>query len=175
MDNETEVIREKMEDARTDLTDKLELLEKQVRDTVQDATVVPVDARHDGPVPPVPRLNERGGAGDTVLTDRGAGGRRDAGHAGEEVLVGPVPNIRAGHCGPRGAVPEFGQGLVVALAVEPVAHGGAGGGRDAGDAEEFRARARVRRDRPPGAVPGFHQGGVGRINEVDADGGASGR
>jgi phage-related protein len=44
MDNETEVIREKMEDARTDLTDKLELLEKQVRDTVQGATSAVADS-----------------------------------------------------------------------------------------------------------------------------------
>ncbi len=44
MDNQTEVIREKMEDARTDLTDKLELLEKQVRDTVQDATSAVADS-----------------------------------------------------------------------------------------------------------------------------------
>ena len=44
MDNETEVIREKMEDARTDLTDKLEQLEKQVMDTVQDATAAVADS-----------------------------------------------------------------------------------------------------------------------------------
>jgi ElaB/YqjD/DUF883 family membrane-anchored ribosome-binding protein len=44
MDNETEVIREKMEDARTDLTDKLELLEKQVMDTVQGATSAVADS-----------------------------------------------------------------------------------------------------------------------------------
>jgi ElaB/YqjD/DUF883 family membrane-anchored ribosome-binding protein len=44
MDNETEVIREKMEDARTDLSDKLEQLEKQVRETVQDATSAVADS-----------------------------------------------------------------------------------------------------------------------------------
>jgi ElaB/YqjD/DUF883 family membrane-anchored ribosome-binding protein len=44
MDNETEVIREKMEDARTDLSDKLEQLEKQVRDTVQEATSAVADS-----------------------------------------------------------------------------------------------------------------------------------
>jgi phage-related protein len=44
MDNETEVIREKMEDARTDLSDKLEKLEKQVMDTVQGATSAVADS-----------------------------------------------------------------------------------------------------------------------------------
>jgi ElaB/YqjD/DUF883 family membrane-anchored ribosome-binding protein len=44
MDNETEVIREKMEDARTDLSDKLEQLEKQVMDTVQGATSAVADS-----------------------------------------------------------------------------------------------------------------------------------
>ena len=44
MDNETEVIREKMEDARTDLSDKLEMLEKQVRETVQGATSAVADS-----------------------------------------------------------------------------------------------------------------------------------
>jgi phage-related protein len=44
MDNETEVIREKMEGARTDLSDKLEQLEKQVMDTVQGATSAVADS-----------------------------------------------------------------------------------------------------------------------------------
>ena len=44
MDNETEVIRERMEDARTDLSDKLEKLEKQVMDTVQGATSAVADS-----------------------------------------------------------------------------------------------------------------------------------
>ena len=38
MANETEVIREKMEATRTDLSDKIEKLENKVMDTVQDAT-----------------------------------------------------------------------------------------------------------------------------------------
>ncbi len=38
MANETEVIRERMEETRNDLSDKLEMLEQQVVDTVQDAT-----------------------------------------------------------------------------------------------------------------------------------------
>jgi ElaB/YqjD/DUF883 family membrane-anchored ribosome-binding protein len=46
MANETEVIREKMEATRTDLSDKLEKLEKQVVDTVQEATSTVADAVH---------------------------------------------------------------------------------------------------------------------------------
>src|SRR4051794_29513643 len=38
MDNEPEVIRQQMDETRTALTDKLELLEQQVVGTVQDAT-----------------------------------------------------------------------------------------------------------------------------------------
>jgi ElaB/YqjD/DUF883 family membrane-anchored ribosome-binding protein len=44
MANETEVIRERMEDARNDLSDKIEQLEKQVVSTVQDATAAVSDA-----------------------------------------------------------------------------------------------------------------------------------
>lgn len=44
MANETEVIREKMEETRNDLSDKLEQLEKQVVDTVQGATSAVADS-----------------------------------------------------------------------------------------------------------------------------------
>lgn len=44
MANETEVIREKMEETRNDLSDKIEQLEKQVVDTVQNATNTVSDA-----------------------------------------------------------------------------------------------------------------------------------
>ena len=44
MANETEVIRERMEETRNDLSDKLEQLEKQVVGTVQDATSAVSDA-----------------------------------------------------------------------------------------------------------------------------------
>jgi ElaB/YqjD/DUF883 family membrane-anchored ribosome-binding protein len=46
MANETEVIREKMEATRNDLSDKLEKLEKQVVGTVQEATSTVADAVH---------------------------------------------------------------------------------------------------------------------------------
>lgn len=46
MANETEVIREKMEATRTDLSDKIEKLEKQVVNTVQEATSTVAEAVH---------------------------------------------------------------------------------------------------------------------------------
>lgn len=46
MANETEVIREKMEATRNDLSDKLEKLEKSVVDTVQEATTTMAEAVH---------------------------------------------------------------------------------------------------------------------------------